>query len=172
MSAGMVALARQLVPDGDFVSGDAAELPYPDRSADAVICDFGLHHLPRPQLAVAECGRVLRPGGRFVSTAWDEEINDLAIVPDAIYGAGAKVPDQIPAPPPQPSYLDHEEITALLAGSGMQLLSGRRWDTGGARTRPPWRRAPIRRWSRTTVCLRLARRCSARSMTRHSSSAS
>lgn len=99
IAARMVELARALVPEATFVVADAEELPYPDRSFDAVVCNFGLHHLPRPRRAVAEVGRVLRPGGRFAMSVWDEEINDLAIVPAAIYGPGAVVPSDIPSPP-------------------------------------------------------------------------
>jgi SAM-dependent methyltransferase len=123
ISAGMVELARQLVPSGEFVVGDAEELPYPSRSFDAVVCNFGLHHLPNPERAVAECSRVLRSGGRFVTSVWDEETNDLAIVPEAVYGAGVVVPAEIPDPPPQPSYLDDDDVTALLAGSDLALVS-------------------------------------------------
>jgi SAM-dependent methyltransferase len=118
----MVALARGLVPDGEFVVGDAENLPYPDDSFDAVICNFGLHHVSRPEQAVAECGRVLRSGGRFVTSVWDEDINDLAIVPEAVYGAGPAVPSEIPAPPAQPSYLDDVDIAALLDGSDLTFL--------------------------------------------------
>jgi ubiquinone/menaquinone biosynthesis C-methylase UbiE len=45
--------------------GDAAQLPCPDASYDAVF-DFGIvHHVPQWRLAIAEIARVLRPGGRF-----------------------------------------------------------------------------------------------------------
>jgi ubiquinone/menaquinone biosynthesis C-methylase UbiE len=43
--------------------GGAECLPFADQYFDAVF-DFGvLHHIPRWQTAVAEIGRVLRPGG-------------------------------------------------------------------------------------------------------------
>jgi SAM-dependent methyltransferase len=122
ISPGMVDLARRLVPDTEFATADAEELPYPERSFDAVVCNFGLHHPPRADHAVAECGRVLRTGGRFVTSVWDEDVNDLAIVPEAVYGAGAVVPAEIPAPRPQPSYLDDEDVATLLAGSDLTLV--------------------------------------------------
>jgi ubiquinone/menaquinone biosynthesis C-methylase UbiE len=42
---------------------DAERLPYPDGSFDLVIGHAVLHHLPDPKGALAEWGRVLRPGG-------------------------------------------------------------------------------------------------------------
>lgn len=44
---------------------DGADLPWPDAHFDTVF-DFGIiHHIPTRRAAVAEVGRVLRPGGRF-----------------------------------------------------------------------------------------------------------
>jgi ubiquinone/menaquinone biosynthesis C-methylase UbiE len=51
-----------------FVVGKAEELPLPDASQDAVTSIFMLHELP-PQIRrtmMAECARVLKPGGRLV----------------------------------------------------------------------------------------------------------
>ena len=49
-------------PEGvvQLVEGDAAALPMPDASFDAVTIGFGLLHLPRPHLALAEVCRVLK----------------------------------------------------------------------------------------------------------------
>jgi SAM-dependent methyltransferase len=42
----------------ELVAGDATALPYPDSSFD-VVCEFAaLHHIPRPERAVAEMLRV------------------------------------------------------------------------------------------------------------------
>ncbi len=45
------------------VRADAAALPFPDRTFHAVICNHGLEHFVRLQMAVGELGRVLRQGG-------------------------------------------------------------------------------------------------------------
>lgn len=47
----------------DFVAGDAHHLPYDDQTFDLVVGDGILHHLDLDR-ALAECHRVLRPGGR------------------------------------------------------------------------------------------------------------
>ena len=48
-----------------FSVGDAARLPFRDESFDGIWCIGALHHMPAWRQAVAEVGRVLRPGGTF-----------------------------------------------------------------------------------------------------------
>jgi ubiquinone/menaquinone biosynthesis C-methylase UbiE len=45
--------------------GDVTDLPFPDRSFDMVVSSISLHHWDRPEAAVPELARVLRPGGRL-----------------------------------------------------------------------------------------------------------
>ena len=66
-----VGLARRLVPKGRFERGDAQALPFPSGSFDAVLCGYGLMHLPEPAAALREILRVLRPGGRAALSVWD-----------------------------------------------------------------------------------------------------
>ena len=47
----------------EFVAGDAHHLPYDDQTFDLVVGDGILHHLDLDK-ALAECHRVLKPGGR------------------------------------------------------------------------------------------------------------
>src|SRR6266508_1729267 len=57
---------------------DATELPFPDRSFDAVVCQFGIMFFPDKEKAVHEVFRVLKPGGVFLFNVWDKiEQNDL-----------------------------------------------------------------------------------------------
>ena len=48
------------------VVADARALPLEDNSVDAILCAFGMRNVPEVEKAVAECARVLRPGGRLV----------------------------------------------------------------------------------------------------------
>ena len=69
-SAPMLAEARRHHPGIDFQAGDAAALPFPDASFDAVVMSFGLLHLDCPDRALAEAHRALRTGGRLAFTVW------------------------------------------------------------------------------------------------------
>ena len=46
-----------------FVLADAAALPFPDASIDAVVSTLSLHHWAEPAAVFAEIARVLHPGG-------------------------------------------------------------------------------------------------------------
>ena len=50
------------------VCGSAIELPFCDGTFDAVISSECIEHTPDPALAVSECLRVLKPGGRLYLT--------------------------------------------------------------------------------------------------------
>jgi ubiquinone/menaquinone biosynthesis C-methylase UbiE len=57
--------ARRDAPENaSFVEGDATALPFEDGSFDLVCSRRTLHHVGRPELAVAELVRACRPGGR------------------------------------------------------------------------------------------------------------
>ena len=55
----------------EVITGDATELPLPGDRFSAAACFTMLHHIPDPTLqdrAMAELGRVLRPGGLLAGT--------------------------------------------------------------------------------------------------------
>jgi demethylmenaquinone methyltransferase/2-methoxy-6-polyprenyl-1,4-benzoquinol methylase len=60
-SAGMLASARTAAP---LVRADALVLPVPDAAVDGITCGFALRNFVALEPFVAECARVLRPGGR------------------------------------------------------------------------------------------------------------
>ena len=57
----------------EFVRGDAAHLPVPTGSVDAIASVFGVIFAPDVPAAAAEIARVLRPNGRLVLSAWLRE---------------------------------------------------------------------------------------------------
>ncbi len=76
----MVQAARQRVQDLDlaataFERMDAEQLALPDASFDLALCALGLMYLPKPEAALSELHRVLRPGGRAVLAVWGERLH-------------------------------------------------------------------------------------------------
>jgi ubiquinone/menaquinone biosynthesis C-methylase UbiE len=59
--------ARRRAPENvELVEADATALPYERGSFDLVCTSRTLHHVPRPELVIAEMNRVLRPGGTML----------------------------------------------------------------------------------------------------------
>jgi ubiquinone/menaquinone biosynthesis C-methylase UbiE len=69
-SAAMIEEAKGRYRDIEFREGDAEQLPFGNNLFDAVVMNFGVIHLGRPDRALAEACRVLRTDGRFAFTAW------------------------------------------------------------------------------------------------------
>ena len=61
----------------DIVS-DIVEIPEETNSFDAVMCVEVLEHLPNPDRAIKEFGRLLRPGGTLVMTAPFSSLTHMA----------------------------------------------------------------------------------------------
>ncbi len=60
--------------DVDWREGDAESLPYGDAEFDAVVSQFGHMFAPRPEIAVSEMLRVLKPGGTIAFSTWPPEL--------------------------------------------------------------------------------------------------
>jgi len=69
--------ATQLQDRLDWVVGDAMALPFPDSSFDVYTIGFGIRNVTRPQVALAEAFRVLRPGGRLMVLEFSQLPNPL-----------------------------------------------------------------------------------------------
>jgi demethylmenaquinone methyltransferase/2-methoxy-6-polyprenyl-1,4-benzoquinol methylase len=65
-SLGMLRVGRREHARLPFVAGDALQLPFGNGAFDAVTMSFGLRNVADPDAALAEMGRVTRPGGRLV----------------------------------------------------------------------------------------------------------
>ena len=59
-STAMLAQARARFPAIAFEHGDAEALSYQDARFNAVVANFGIHHVPRQDIALQEAHRVLR----------------------------------------------------------------------------------------------------------------
>lgn len=58
--------ADQMSEQLDWMVGDAMALPFPNASFDVYTISFGIRNVTRPQDALNEAFRVLRPGGRLM----------------------------------------------------------------------------------------------------------
>jgi ubiquinone/menaquinone biosynthesis C-methylase UbiE len=67
----MVQLGRERTgPAVKWIQADVEDLPLPDNTVDVVLSAFGVIFAPRPEVALAQLRRVLKPGGRIGLTAW------------------------------------------------------------------------------------------------------
>ena len=76
MSAEQIGVARDLcadVPAAELIEGQATNMPFEDGAFDGLASIQALEYIPDVDGALAECRRVLKPGGKaaFVSVLWD-----------------------------------------------------------------------------------------------------
>jgi ubiquinone/menaquinone biosynthesis C-methylase UbiE len=133
--------SRMGTPSATFLAADAAQLPVPDASADAVICADLTEHLDDATLAgvLSESARVLVPGGVFVlytpsPTHLFERVKardwlvrqdpshiglrTMAQLRTAVEAAGLRVRDAYHRPTHLPLYGALERALAALPGLG------------------------------------------------------
>lgn len=86
-SAPYIARARRSDPGGTYLHADAEHVPLPDGSFDGAIFLDVMEHLPDDRAALAECARLLKPGGTLVLSvphrgpvAWLDSLNLYAQV--------------------------------------------------------------------------------------------
>ena len=68
--------AERLADSLDWIVGDAMALPFEDNTFDVYTISFGIRNVTRPQDALAEAYRVLKPGGRLMVLEFSQLPND------------------------------------------------------------------------------------------------
>lgn len=58
----------------EFHEGDVEKLPFANAAFDVVLSQFGHIFAPRPETAIAEMLRVLKPGGTIAFSSWPPEL--------------------------------------------------------------------------------------------------
>src|SRR5262249_7323820 len=117
--------ARQAYPKIDFREGDAEELSLPDASFDAVVANFCLLHVGRPEKTVSELTRVLVPRGRTALTVWGppDRARLFGIVPESLSAAGAATPAEIPEGPSFFRFSSDEAFSQVLSSAGLHEVA-------------------------------------------------
>jgi SAM-dependent methyltransferase len=86
----MLDVARAKIRDGEqvtFQPADAQDLPFPAKSFDAVVCQFGVMFYPDKDKSYREAHRVLAPGGRYLFSVWDSHrYNPFARIAQDVVG--------------------------------------------------------------------------------------
>jgi len=92
LAHGMLAFARMQrpVPGGQYLCGDAEQLPLADASVDLIWSSLAVQWCERPERLLAELARVLKPGGRcLLATLGPGTLHELrqswAVVDDDVH---------------------------------------------------------------------------------------
>jgi SAM-dependent methyltransferase len=125
VSPGMITLARRAHPDVTFRVAEATALPFPDGAFDTVVCNFALGHFPEPHAALAECLRVLAPGGALAFSWWDQPARQRVqgLFREAIAELALPPPPEVPQGHDVLRYSDSEAFAGLLRHAGLDGVS-------------------------------------------------
>ena len=69
--------ASQLENSLDWIVGDAMALPFENNTFEVYTISFGIRNVTRPQEALSEAYRVLKPGGRLMVLEFNKIPNDM-----------------------------------------------------------------------------------------------
>ena len=115
----MVAVAKKKYPQIAFEQADAEDLPFEAGSFDAVVANYVVHHLARPERVFSEIYRVLKPGGRFAFAVWGPPEEQSSI--GAFFGAVEAHHDLAELPHgPLFGIVDRDVYEPMLAKAGLE----------------------------------------------------
>lgn len=114
----LIEVARKRLPGGDFRVGDLQELPFDDKSFDAVVAASSLQYTQDRVATLRELKRVSDPAGRVVVALWStpEEVEYRAV-----FNA---VRDALPEPPPGKGPFELSQpgaLEGLIEAAGMTV---------------------------------------------------
>lgn len=125
LSRGMVAHARDRLPESEFLVGTGEALPFRDNTFDAVVSLLTFSYIHHPEEMIADVYRILRPGGRFALCTLGKNVF-TSMVP-ALYWIGEKMElRKIGVGDFDEHYYSEEEMEALMGGAGFEEVEVRR----------------------------------------------
>jgi SAM-dependent methyltransferase len=105
----------------EFHEGDVEKLPFGDATFDVVMSQFGHIFAPRPEVAIAEMLRVLKPGGTIAFSTWPPEL----FVGRMFALTASYLPPPPPGAAPPPQWGDPNIIRQRLGTAVRDLLFDR-----------------------------------------------
>ncbi len=121
----MVALAQAAHPGIAFRQAEVTALPFATAAFDAVVCNFALGHFPDPQFALADCVRVLAPGGRLAFSWWDSPVRQRVqgLFREAIAELGLPPAPGMPQGHDTMRFSDAQAFAGLLCDAGLAQVA-------------------------------------------------
>ena len=104
----------------EFTEGDVEAMHYPSAAFDVVLSQFGHMFAPRPEVAIAEMLRVLKPGGRIAFATWPPEL-----FVGRLFGLVAKYVSPPPGAASPPAWGDPNTVRERLGSAVRELEFGR-----------------------------------------------
>jgi SAM-dependent methyltransferase len=101
----------------EWHQGDVEALPMSDGTYDVVMSQFGHMFAPRPDVAIAEMLRVLKPGGMIAFSTWPPEL----AIGRLFEMVGSLLPPP-PVPVPPPSLWGEPQVIAQRLGAAVRDL--------------------------------------------------
>jgi SAM-dependent methyltransferase len=105
----------------DWREGDVEKIPFDDATFDAVLSQFGHIFAPRPEVAIAEMLRVLKPGGTIAFSTWPPEL----FVGRMFTLNASYMPPPPPGVSPPPQWGDTNTIRQRLGAAVKDILFDR-----------------------------------------------
>ena len=105
----------------DWREGDAEALPFGDGDFDVVLSQFGHMFAPRPEIAIAEMLRVLKPGGTIAFSTWPPEL----LIGRSFSLVSSYMPPAPPGVSPSPQWGDPNIVRERLGNAVSEIIFNR-----------------------------------------------
>jgi len=107
--------------DVDWREGDVEALPFQDGAFDVVLSQFGHMFAPRPEVAIREMLRVLKPSGTIAFSTWPPEL----LIGRSFTLVGSYMPPPPPGVSPPPQWGDPNIVRERLGSAVTEIVFDR-----------------------------------------------